>query len=1006
MKKFLSKLLGLIPTKAVSENVRIKLMTWFFLLALVPLSIMGAIAYVGFKGNLMKSSEDKLKALESSRANAVDKYFSECYGTVHGLNEMVKTLRSKAYNQLSSIQQLKKRLIESYFNERLTDVQTLAKTPVVKEALAAFTQVKGDVGGSSWQEVEQRFGPALVEFSETHGYYDTYLVSTKGKIVYTVSQETDLGQNLITGDLKESPAGKAFQKGMESLTFQDFEPYEPAEGEAASFIAAPIESNGKTLGVAMVQVSVDQINFVMQERTGLGQSGESYLVGDDGLFRSDSVFFMESTVMNPGFVVDTKGTTEAMAGRRGQGITVNYRGEYVLSSWAPVKVHDTTWAMLGEVGVTEAFVPTEKGDDKDFFTRYKERYGFENLYLMNPDGFLFFSVIRGKDYRTNMVTGPYKKTNLGRLFKNVLDKKEPGMADYAKYAPLNDKIAAFIAVPILSEDNEVEVVVAAQLSVSRIDKIMTDTKGLGENTETYLLGVKDKLFRSETAYYKEKSAIINPDVEVDKEDIDEALKEGVVRTYKNYMGDSVLRALSVVTVSPANKVNPGGIKWAVVAEVDEGEINEPVTNLILRGLGLFIITLIIVAGVAWWISRTLTVQINHIMDLFGEIGMGNFEARTPVTSQDELGIMASSLNAMLDNTLSLIQSSEERDAMQASVMKLLTEISGLAEGNLASRAEVTEDFTGAIADSFNDMAEQLGRVVHNVKDVTIQISATSHEVRTSTESLAETSEMQAVQVSDAIAAINEMAASIQQVAENATQSAQVSEDSKTHANDGATAVRDTNSAMESIREHVQETARAIKRLGESSQEVGNIVQLIGDIADRTSILALNASIQAAMAGEAGRGFAVVAEEVQRLAERSTNATQQIDTLIKNIQGEINEAGTSMEESIQRVVEGSKLADNAYTKLQEIENITTHLGELIQSISMASRQQARASENIAKTMQEVGEVSSSTSAAGRQTAISMKNLAETSDQLNESVSVFKLKGDEEDEAEDDIASKTG
>ncbi len=995
MKKFLSKLLGLIPTRAISESIRIKLMTWFFVLALFPLSFMGYLAYDGSKGDLMKSSEDNLKALESSRAGAVKNYFDERYGTIEGLNEMVKTLRSKAYNQLASIQQLKKRLIESYFNERLTDVQTLSKTPVVKEALAAFIQVKGAVGGPSWQEVEQRFGPALVEFSETHGYYDAYLVSTRGKVVYTVSQESDLGQNLKTGDLKDSPAGKAFQKGLEGLTFQDFEAYEPAEGEAASFIAAPIESNGKTLGVAMVQVSVDQINFVMQERTGLGQSGESYLVGEDGLFRSDSVFFMESTVMNPGFVVDTKGTTEAMAGRKGQGITVNYRGEYVLSSWAPVKVHDTTWAMLGEIGVTEAFVPTEKGQDKDFFTRYKERYKFENLYLMNPDGFLFFSVEKGKDYRTNMVTGPYKNTNLGRLFAGVLKNKKPGMADYEKYSPLDNKIAAFIAVPILSEDGEVEVVVAAQLSVSQINKIM-DKKGLGKNTETYLLGMKKMMFRSKVT--DAKSAIINPKIKADKKDIDNALKEKRVGVYKNYNGKSVLRSVSEITVSPAKAGKV--IKWAVVAEVDEDEVNRPIRNLILKWLLLFFLTLVVVAIVAYLISRTLTVQVNHIMDLFNEIGMGNFEARTPVTSQDELGLMASSLNAMLDNTLSLIQSSEERDTMQASVMKLLTEISGLAEGNLASRAEVTEDFTGAIADSFNDMAEQLGRVVRNVKDVTIQISATSHEVRSSTENLAETSEMQAVQVSDAIAAINEMAASIQQVAENAAQSAQVSEGSKTHATEGATAVRDTNSAMESIREHVQETARAIKRLGESSQEVGNIVQLIGDIADRTSILALNASIQAAMAGEAGRGFAVVAEEVQRLAERSTNATQQIDTLIKNIQGEINEAGTSMEESIQRVVEGSKLADNAYTKLQEIENITTNLGELIQSISMASKQQARASENIAKTMQEVGEVSSHTSAAGRQTAISMKNLAETSDQLNESVSVFKLKEDEGDEAEDE------
>jgi twitching motility protein PilJ len=400
-----------------------------------------------------------------------------------------------------------------------------------------------------------------------------------------------------------------------------------------------------------------------------------------------------------------------------------------------------------------------------------------------------------------------------------------------------------------------------------------------------------------------------------------------------------------------------------------------------------------IIAVIWVITeKTVVRPIHKIMEIFNEINEGHFDARADSVHNDELGKMSQSLNAMLDNTLKLIQSGEEKNSMQASVMHLLEEISGLAEGDLTARAEVTEDFTGAIADSFNEMAEQLSQVVRNVKEVTLQVSATSHQVSTSTENLAETSEIQAVQVSDAIAAINEMSTSIQQVAENAAQSAAVSERATKNAREGAEAVRDTNKAMESIREHVQETARAIKRLGESSQEVGNIVQLINDIADRTSILALNASIQAAMAGDAGRGFAVVAEEVQRLAERSTNATKQIDTLIKNIQAEIHEAGISMEESIQRVVEGSKLADGARAKLQQIETVSIQLGELIQSISMASKQQARASENIAKTMEEVGEISSQTSAASRETAVAMKNLAKMSDQLNESVAIFRL-GDE-------------
>ncbi len=994
-----NRVAGWVSFKSVAESIRNKLMVSLMAVALIPLILLGTFLYFSSSGVLEEKTFNNLRAVESIKSANIRSYFENRRYDMNVLVQTVETLRAKAFKQLSSIQKLKKDLIENYFTERLNDVNVLAGLPLVAEAMAAFERVGGAVGGTEWKAVERIYGPFLVNFTENYGYYDTFLVSVDGKILYTVAQESDLGQNLKSEDFKEGPAEQAFEKGRETLTFQDFGEYEPAGGVPAAFISSPVINNGNLIGVVMVQVSVDQINAIMQERTGLGTTGGTYLVGSDRLFRSDSVHVRESTVMNPAFVVDTLGVSEALAGSTGQGVVVDYRGEYVLSSWELVTVHGVKWAMLAEVDVTEAFVPRGEGEEQDFFTKYKEGYGYYDLGLINPDGYLFYSVEKGKDYQTNMLTGPYKDSNLGKLVKRVLQTKSFGMADFEKYAPSEDAPAAFFAQP-LAREGKVELIVAAKLSLDQINAIMQDSTGLGESGETYLVG-SDRLWRSDSRFLNDlgvESTVLNPQMAVDTVASRDALdgKYGT-EVIRDYRGRKVLSSWSPLTVMEPDASTPEGIRWAVIADMAYSEVNRPVVRMAIFSALAVLIVAVLVVFVSLLLAKGLSTQVNHIIDLFGEIGIGNFEARTPVTTQDELGTMAFSLNAMLDNTLSLIQSSEERDAMQDSVMKLLTEISELAEGDLTKRAEVTEDFTGAIADSFNDMAEQIGQVVRNVKNVTLQVTATSGEVSSSTENLAETSEMQAVQVSDAIAAINEMATSIQQVAENAGQCTQVSEESKDHATEGAEAVRDTNGAMESIREHVQETARAIKRLGESSQEIGNIVQLIKDIADRTSILALNASIQAAMAGEAGRGFAVVAEEVQRLAERSTNATKQIDTLIKNIQGEINEAGTSMEESIQRVVEGSKLADGAYAKLQEIENVTTRLGELIQSISLASKQQARASENIAKTMEEVGEISSQTSAASRQTAISMKNLAEMSDQMNQSVAVFKL---EEDKMKDE------
>jgi methyl-accepting chemotaxis protein len=430
--------------------------------------------------------------------------------------------------------------------------------------------------------------------------------------------------------------------------------------------------------------------------------------------------------------------------------------------------------------------------------------------------------------------------------------------------------------------------------------------------------------------------------------------------------------------------------WMLAMAVNEEEIIAPVNVVVKKISYISAVAFLILVIAIWGTSRLIIVRpVRRIMNLFSEIGLGNFDARIKAKARDEIGEMATSLNAMLDNTLVLIQSREERDAIQTSIMKLLDEISGLAEGDLTRRAEVTAEVTGAIADSFNTMAEQLSGVVKNVKQATDQVTTTTEGVNASTKQLSEASEKQARRVSNTIKVINEMADSIKQVAENAVRSSAVSKRSTVNAKEGAAAVQSTNKAMNAIRDNVQETARSIKRLGESSQEIGNIVQLINDIADRTSILALNASIQAAMAGDAGRGFAVVAEEVQRLAERSTNATKQIDTLIKNIQGEINEAGTSMEESIQRVVEGSNLAENAHKKLQEIETVSTKLAKLIQSISNAATKQSKASENITKNMEQMGVVSSHNLTASRQTALAIERLAETSKELAASVETFKV-----------------
>lgn len=347
------------------------------------------------------------------------------------------------------------------------------------------------------------------------------------------------------------------------------------------------------------------------------------------------------------------------------------------------------------------------------------------------------------------------------------------------------------------------------------------------------------------------------------------------------------------------------------------------------------------------------------------------------------------LVSMRETRIRLAETAEKNERNQTAILRLLDEIGDLADGDLTAEATVTEDFTGAIADSINFTIDQLRELVGTINATAVQVAAAAQETQSTAMHLAEASEHQAQEIAGASAAINEMAVSIDQVSANAAESSAVAERSVSIANKGNEVVHNTITGMDSIREQIQDTSKRIKRLGESSQEIGDIVSLINDIADQTNILALNAAIQASMAGDAGRGFAVVADEVQRLAERSSSATKQIEALVKTIQADTNEAVISMEQTTTEVVRGARLAQDAGVALEEIEKVSKSLAALIQNISNAARQQASSAGHISSTMNVIQEITSQTSAGTTATAQSIGNLAKMASEMRESVSGFTL-----------------
>jgi twitching motility protein PilJ len=332
---------------------------------------------------------------------------------------------------------------------------------------------------------------------------------------------------------------------------------------------------------------------------------------------------------------------------------------------------------------------------------------------------------------------------------------------------------------------------------------------------------------------------------------------------------------------------------------------------------------------------------------------------------------------------------QENAANQEAIMRLIDEMGDLAEGDLTVRTTVTEDFTGAIADSVNVTVDSLRGLVKTINDTSTRLSESVQETESIASVLSLESKQQAQDISAATAAISEMSASMEGVSRDANESSKVAMRSVDIAKNGGEAVQRTMKGMDTIREHIQETSKRIKRLGESSQEIGDIVELINDIAEQTNILALNASIQAAMAGEAGRGFAVVADEVQRLAERSANATRQIDALVKTIQADTNEAVISMEKSTSGVVRGAQLAENASEALEEIESVSDQMADLIQNISASASQQASVAAKLATTMNGIQEVTTRATSGAEKTSRSIGTLARLAQDLDKSVAGFKL-----------------
>src|SRR5436190_13590321 len=435
------------------------------------------------------------------------------------------------------------------------------------------------------------------------------------------------------------------------------------------------------------------------------------------------------------------------------------------------------------------------------------------------------------------------------------------------------------------------------------------------------------------------------------------------------------------------------------------------TTFVLVVVACAIVALIGVLTVNYFVQREVKNRLLGLVDVCRDYAGGDRTIRAVVNGEDEFAMLSMSLNTLLDNQgtsqggVSFSSNGNDAAALQAQIEKLLQAVSAVGDGDLRVQAEVTPDTLGVLADSFNYMIEELAKVVGRVQTTAVQVTNATRRILDRSAELAQASETQVKQIAQTTEAVEALVVFIQNVARNAQSSVEAAQEALRNAANGQQAVRQTIEGMMLIRENVQETAKKIKRLGERSNEIGEIVRIIEDIADQTNLLALNAAIQSAMAGEHGRGFAVVADEIRLLAERSTESTKKIATLVKSIQGDTFEAVVAMEDSTQEVVKGSQLADEVGRALNSIYTAVERQAQMIETIAHAANEQAQVSENVAVAMGQISEITSQTNVGTQEAAMSVSYLAELADQLRASVSTFRLP-DHANEMVDVYPSMTG
>lgn len=646
------------------------------------------------------------------------------------------------------------------------------------------------------------------------------------------------------------------------------------------------------------------------------------------------------------------------------------------------------------------------------------RYGYYDIFLVEPlTGRVVFTYFKELDFATSLVDGPYSDTGLARAFSIARDNPDRAavtMTDFQPYYPSYNDQAAFVSTPVTDGDNQLLGVLVVQLPVDRVNNIMSfgrkwSESGMGATGEAYLIG-PDKAARSisrflvedKNRYLDQLRAVGTAATLVDEI----ALRNSNIglQVVNTHGGNEALAGRSgvgfyadyrnVPVLGSYSPLDALGNSWVILAEIDEEETLAPVATLrrqIVLGASATAGVLLLLGFLfANRLARSINMPIAHVQATVNRIAGGDSEARTKMTSSDELGELGRAFDNLLDERVAtLIRAEKENETLNDSVITIMEAVGQLAMRDLTVKAPVSADVTGAISDAINLMAMETASTLQKVLTISNQVAQASTKVRQRSDDVGAVAEKSGIEAQAASQELSAAAQALRGIAEEASRANQNAERAITATTSALSIVDATVSGISSSREQIRETEKRVKRLGERSQEISSVVGIISQIAERTSVLALNASMQAVAAGDAGRGFAVVADEVKRLAENARQATQQIGTLVNAIQADTVETMQAMNSTITQVVEISRLAETAGEQMGKTRTATSDLVDAVRSISNTTQVQAKASDVLITRARQLLAANQETLARTAEQKEETGNLMRYSEGLLDTVRVFKL-----------------